>query len=162
MWCTPASSYPEKWEQLQGTAFCCRMKVLRRLRRRKIPSFLRFWRSGREKCALPIFSGCSQGQSQKFYSFINTGVGGIKSLSDLHLEVCKYRMHRLSHSLNNYFVGRSTRCSYPTGLMNANWKNLLSFRSVGYPFLWLENDYLLLMGRDLSLGFDAPQWRSPE
>lgn len=52
-------------------------------------------------------------------------------------------MHRLSHSLNNYFVGRSTRCSYPTGLMNANWKNSLSYRSVGDPFLWLENDYLL-------------------
>jgi len=47
--------------------------------------------------------------------------------------------------------------SYPTGLMNANWKNSLSYRSVGDPFLWLENDYLLLMGRDLSLGFDAPQ-----
>ena len=31
--------------------------------------------------------GCSQSQSQKFDSFIKTGVGGINSLSDLHLEV---------------------------------------------------------------------------
>lgn len=164
MWCTPASSYPEKIGAAPRDSFLLPDEGLTSAKKTDNSIFFAVLEIGEIKVRPPYFyfSGCSQGQSKKFYSFINTGVGGINSLSDLHLEVCKYRMHRLSHSLNNYFVGRSTRCSYPTGLMNANWKNSLSFRSVGDPFLWLENDYLLLMGRDLSLGFDAPQWRSPE
>lgn len=46
--------------------------------------------------------------------------------------------------------------------MNANRKKSLSLSSVGDPFLWLSNYYLLLIGGDLPSGFDATQWGSPE
>nr|YP_009382623.1 hypothetical protein AEK19_MT2192 [Utricularia reniformis]ART32339.1 hypothetical protein AEK19_MT2192 [Utricularia reniformis] len=106
-----------------------------------------------------ITLGSKRKQNRSFYIFIPSILNYIhpssSSLPCCGIEycrgenprsrVCKYRMHRLSHSINN-FLG--------PGLM----KLVFEFLS-GDP---LENDYQLLMGRDLPLGFDAPQWRSPE